>query len=192
MEKKDKKKLSSEDIQNLISESDQFKKLPSFKLFGHTWDVQSTIVAGISIVTWIILFFAFKVFGIIKYAPAFFIIYILIVLLNLYNSANDVPDVEAERLQISSQQSFIQGGIAVFILAFVFLYNIKMEDTQKTLVYKVLIMSLLVSSLGIIIVNVKNDSVNIRFTRKCQQMLYNQGLVLFLLGLYMIYYFQDK
>ena len=65
-----------------------------------------------------------------------------------------------------------------------------MDEVQRTEVYRVLILSLLIASLSIIIINVKNDSINIRFVRKMQQMLYNQGLILFLLGLLMIYRFK--
>ena len=188
--KNDKQQLSSEDIKSLIDESDNFKTLKTVNIFGFKVDVESIIVIIIAFVLWFFLWIFFNIFGIVSYAEFFFILYVIILLINLANSATNIPDVETERFQQSSQQSFIQGGMAVFILAFVFLYNIKMEEEQRTEIYRVLIMSLLVSSLSIIIVNVKNDSVNIRFVRKIQQMLYNQGLILFLLGLYMIYKFK--
>jgi hypothetical protein len=117
-------------------------------------------------------------------------LYIVIVIINLFNSATDVPDVESERNQISSQQGFIQGGIAIFILAFVFLNNMGLQEADLTETYRILILSMLVSSLSIIIINVKNDSVNIRFVRKIQQMLYNQGLLLFLLALFLVYQYK--
>ena len=185
-----KNKLTAEDIKTLITENDKLKKLPSINIFGLTFDEESVIVVIISIILWSLLWYGFNIFGIISYAEYFYILYIIIILINLANSAGDVPDVETERLQQSSQQSFIQGGIAIFILAFVFLYNINMDEVQRTEVYRVLILSLLIASLSIIIINVKNDSINIRFVRKMQQMLYNQGLILFLLGLLMIYRFK--
>ena len=107
--------------------------------------------------------------------------------MNFYNSATNISDVESERVNIASQQSFIQGGIAVFILPFVFLYNIPMEDIDKTHIYVILITALMVSSLSIIIVNLQNISTNIRFVRKIQQSLFNQGLILFMLALFMVY-----
>ena len=185
-----KNKLTAEDIKTLITENDKLKKLPTINIFGLTFDEESVIVVIISIILWSLLWYGFNIFGIISYAEYFYILYIIIILINLANSAGDVPDVETERLQQSSQQSFIQGGIAIFILAFVFLYNINMDEVQRTEVYRVLILSLLIASLSIIIINVKNDSINIRFVRKMQQMLYNQGLILFLLGLLMIYRFK--
>jgi hypothetical protein len=185
-----KKKLSSEDIQNLISEGDKFKKVPSFNLFGKEWDVSSTCIAIFSILFWIFMWYFFKIHtrnSRVPFTSFFFLFYIMISFLNLYNSASDVSDVETERVNQTSQLSFIQGGIAVFILAFVFLYNINMTEHDRTKIYSVLIVSLLVSCLAITIINVKNDSTNIRVIRKMQQALYNQGLVLFMLGLYMIY-----
>jgi hypothetical protein len=101
-----------------------------------------------------------------------------------------VSDAESERTHLSSQQSFIQGGMAVFILAFVFLYNIQMNEQDKLKVYQILIISLIISSFAIIILNLKNEPSNIRFVRKMQQLLYNQGLVLFILALFMIFRFK--
>jgi hypothetical protein len=190
-----KKKLSSEDIQNLISEGDNFKKVPSFTLFGKQWDVASTWVAVLSVIFWISMWYLFKIHTRNRHVPFtsfFFYFYIMISFINLFNSASDVSDVETERVNQSSQLSFIQGGIAVFILAFVFLYNINMTEHDRTKIYTVLIVSLLVSCLSITIINLKNDSTNIRFVRKMQQALYNQGLVLFMLGLYMIYVIKTK
>lgn len=185
-----KNKLTSEDIKNLISDSDNFTKLKVFNIFGIQIDIESLIVVIIAIILWTVLWFAFNIFKIISYSEYFFILYIIIILINLLNSATNVPDVETERIQQSSQQSFIQGGIAIFILAFIFLYNIKIDEKYKTEIYRILIISLLVSSLSIIIINVKNNSINIRFVRKMQQMIYNQGLILFILGLFMIYKFK--
>jgi hypothetical protein len=188
-----KHKLTPEEINDLLSESDKFKKLDSINLLGKEWDLQSFYIFIIAIVTWIIFWKLFNLSDVFKSWKAekigriTFLFYIVVSFLNFYNSANDVPDVESERVNISSQQSFIQGGIAVFILAFVFLYNIPMEDTDKTHIYVILITSLIVSSLAIIIVNVQNVSTNIRFVRKIQQSLYNQGLILFMLGLFMVY-----
>ena len=38
-----------------------------------------------------------------------------------------------------------------------------------------------------VILNVKNNNKNIRLTRKVQQLLYNQGLVLFLFAIFIIF-----
>ena len=188
-----KNKLTSEEIDDLLSESDKFKKLDSILFLGKEWDVQSLWAFIIGIVTWVIFWRLFNLSDIFKSWNAenvgriTFVFYIIISFVNFFNSANDVPDVESERVNISSQQSFIQGGIAVFILAFVFLYNIPMDERDKTHIYVILITCLIVSCVSIFIINVQNISTNIRFVRKIQQSLYNQGLILFMLALFMIY-----
>jgi len=184
------KKLTSLDIQNLLEDSSKLKDVPTFNIFGLRIDKTSLYVVIIATIIWTILWLSFKIFGIVNYSEIFFIIYIIITLFNLFNSATNVSDIETERMNMSSQQSFIQGGIAVFILAFVFLYNITMDENKRTQIYKVLIISLIISCTAIFLINVKNTPTNVRFVRKIQQMLYNQGLVLFLLGLYMIYEFK--
>ncbi len=193
-----KKKLSSQDIEDLLTESNKFKKLDSVLAFGKEWDLQSFFVFIIAIISWFIMWSLFDLNSVfsswnssyIGYIA--FILYVIISFLNFFNSANDVPDVESERVNFASQQSFIQGGIAIFILAFVFLYNIPMDDKDKTHIYVILITSLIVSSFAIIIINVQNISTNIRFVRKIQQSLYNQGLILFMLGLFMVYLIKTR
>ena len=193
-----KKKLSSQDIESLLSESTKYKSLPAFLAFGKQWDIQSGWIFVLSLVIWVLIWYIFDIWSIFRnngsltIGIVFFILYIAIAALNFFNSANDVPDVETERIAINTQQSFIQGGIAVFILAFVFLYNIKMEEEDRTNIYKILIVSLLISCLAIIIINLQNNSVNIRAVRKIQQALYNQGLLFFMMGLYMIFIIKTK
>lgn len=186
------RKLNAEDIKSLLSESDNFNKLTVLDLKILKIDIETLIVVIISIILWVSLWYFFDIFRIISYAETFFILYLVIIVINLINSATDVPDVESERMQQTSQQSFIQGGIAVFILAFVFLNNMGLEQGVMTETYRILILSMLVSCVSIIIINVKNDSINIRFVRKIQQMLYNQGLILFLLALYMLYRYKTS
>ena len=184
------KKLSATDIQNMLDDNDKLKKLPTLNIFGLKVDTQSFSVVIIALILWLILWLSFGIFTIVPYANVFFIIYIFISITNLFNSAIDVSDVESERMNMSSQQNYIQGAISIFILAFVFLYNVKMDDESAKQTYKVLIISLMISCVAIIIINVKNISKNIRFVRKIQQMVFNQGLILFLLALFMIYKFK--
>ena len=174
------------------------KKLDSVLVAGKEWDLQSFWAFVISIISWVIMWKLFNLDSVFKSWNAqnigymAFAFYIIVSFLNFFNSANNIPDVESERVNIASQQSFIQGGIAIFILAFVFLYNIPMEDKDKTHVYVILITCLIVSSLPIIIVNVQNVPTNIRFVRKIQQSLYNQGLILFMLALFMIFIIKTR
>ena len=187
------KKITQQEIDDLLAESDKFQKLNSYQFLGKEWDTQSFWAFIIGIITWIVFWklfnlgYVFKSWNASWIGHLTFIFYVIVSFINFFNSATNVSDVESERVNIASQQSFIQGGIAVFILPFVFLYNIPMEDTDKTHIYVILITALLVTSLATIIVNVQNISTNIRFVRKVQQSLFNQGLILFMLGLFMVY-----
>jgi len=186
------KELTSEDVQNLISESEQLRKLPTMPFFG--LDAQTFWVTIGSIVVWVFIWGFFKIHKIAgnNISILFMFIFIFISILNLFNSANDVPDSAAEREKLSGQQYYIQGGLAVFILLLVFLYNIPIEDPEyKNKVYKILIISLISTSLGTIIINVQNESENVRLVRKIHQSLYNQGIILFIFCLVLIYFYKN-
>lgn len=186
--------LTTEDVKGLLTESENFKKLKAIHMFGMEIDFQSTIVTIISIVIWFLFWVTLRIFDFIPiWGEIIFFGYIIISLLNLVNSATDVSSAENERSNISNQQNFIQGGMAVFILALVFLYNIPMQnEAQKVRVYIVLLISLILCSASIILINLKNESINIRFVRKIQQGLYNQGLFLFIFALIMIYKYKKS
>ena len=119
-------------------------------------------------------------------------IYIIVMAINLLNAAITISDIDNEIVLQTDQQSFMQGCIAGIILLLVFLYNIKMENSDMVKTYKILIISLFISSFGLILINRQNNSNNVRAIRKTQQMFYNQGIILFLLVLAMIYNFQSK
>ena len=177
------KELTSEDVQNLISESENLRKLPTINILGLELDRQTSFVTVGSIIVWVIIWkFLGKHISIL-----FLIIFIFISLLNLYNSATDVPDSSSEREKLSGQQYFIQGGLAVFILLLVFLYNIPMDVEYKNKIYKILLISLISTCVGTIVINVRNESENIRLVRKIQQAFYNQGIILFIFCLVLIY-----
>ena len=67
-----------------------------------------------------------------------------------------------------------------------------MENSDMVKTYKILIICLFVSSFGLILINRQNNANNVRTIRKTQQMFYNQGMILFLLVLAMIYNSQLK
>lgn len=184
--------LNNAEVQNLINQAGDYRKLKSINIAGFQFDIYTIIIFILSIVLWTILWLSFNIFDIVSYSEFFFSLYIIIAFINLINSSNDTADVETERVQNSSQQSYIQGSIAIFILAFIFLYNIEMENDDKTKVYTVLIICLIVSCLALIILDYKNNSENIRFIRKINQLLYNQSLVLFLLALFMIFFYKTQ
>ena len=183
------KELTSEDVQNLISESENLRKLPTINILGLELDRQTSFVTVVSIIVWVIIWKFFGIFNIVgkQISILFLIIFIFISLLNLYNSATDVPDSSSEREKLSGQQYFIQGGLAVFILLLVFLYNIPMDVEYKNKIYKILLISLISTCVGTIVINVRNESENIRLVRKIQQAFYNQGIILFIFCLVLIY-----
>ena len=183
------KELTSEDVQNLISESENLRKLPTINILGLELDRQTSFVTLVSIIVWFLIWIFFGIFKIVHSGISilFLIIFIFISLLNLYNSATDVPDSSSEREKLSGQQYFIQGGLAVFILLLVFLYNIPMDVEYKNKIYKILLISLISTCVGTIVINVRNESENIRLVRKIQQAFYNQGIILFIFCLVLIY-----
>lgn len=193
------KELTSEDVQNLISESEELRKLPTmpifFGAFGPEVDTQTFWVTLGSIIVWLLIWGFYKIHKIVNnyISMLFMFLFIGISILNLINSATDVPDSASEREKFSSQQYYIQGGLSIFILLLVFLFNIPISDKEdKDKVYKILIISLISTCLGTIIINVKNESVNIRLVRKIQQSLYNQGIILFVFCLVLIYLYKNK
>jgi len=185
--KNNSEKLSAHDIQSLILDSQQYKKLKIISIFGLEFDVTTIVLSIIAIALWTMMWIFFGIFKIVEYSQIFFILYIIIVIVNAVNASTDIADVETERLQQTTQQNFIQGGIAVFILLFVFLYNINLDPEDKTQIYIVLSLCLIIASLSMVILNVKNNNKNIRLTRKVQQLLYNQGLVFFLFAIFVIF-----
>jgi hypothetical protein len=130
-------KLSSQEIEDLLAESDKFQKLSSFEYLGKEWDTQSFWAFIIGIGTWIVFWKLFNLGYIFKSWNAewighlTFILYIIISFMNFFNSATNVSDVESERVNIAAQQSFIQGGIAVFILPFVFSVLFELSHTES-------------------------------------------------------------
>ena len=185
-------KLNEKDVKDLLYKSEQFTKLKTITIFGLEFDIHSIIITLLGIILWILIWKYCNIFGVVSYADYFFMAYIIISLLNLLNSSIDASDITSEINQQSIQQSFIQGSLAIFILLFVFLYNFKIDTEDQTDIYRLLAISLLIGCISIIIIDIQNNSINIRLIRKIQQTLYNQALIIFLLALYMFYGFKTS
>ena len=179
--------LKASDINKLLEDEDKFRKLPSINILGTDIDYDSLIIFLIFIIIWIFLWNILKIQSMFSYSFIFFILYILISIFNIFNSANDIPDIETSRVQLEVQSTLIQGGLGIFILVFVFLYEIKINQKDIKDIYKLLIINLIITSLSIIIFSVKNSSRNIRIMRKTYQNLFNIGVVYFMMALYMIF-----
>lgn len=179
--------LRAVDINNLLAEQDKFRKLPSINIFGSGIDYDSLIIFSIFVVIWGALWYILKINSLFKYSYLFFILYIIVSIFNIFNSANDIPDIESSKVQLEVQSTLIQGGMGIFILLFIFLFEIKIHNDDIKNIYKLLILTLIISSLSILIINTKNSSRNIRIVRKTYQNLFNMGVIFFIMSLYMIF-----
>ena len=179
--------LRAVDINNLLAEQDKFRKLPSINIFGADIDYDSLIIFLIFIVIWGALWYILKINSLFKYSYLFFILYIIVSIFNIFNSANDIPDIESSKVQLEVQSTLIQGGMGIFILLFIFLFEIKIHNDDIKNIYKLLILNLIIASLSILIINTKNNSRNIRIVRKTYQNLFNMGVIFFIMSLYMIF-----
>jgi hypothetical protein len=179
--------LSSQDINNLIERQNTIVKLTSFKIFGKDFDVRATIIAFISIILWIFIWFFFNIFS-IKGSIVFFIIFIVLTILNLFNdSTYQLLDPETEDFSYDRQINNIEGAVGIIVLVFIFLFNISMDETIKRRTSKILVISLIISCLTLFIYNIKYRSVNIRNVRMITQQFFNQSIILFMLSLFSIY-----
>ena len=179
--------LKASDVNKLLEEQDKFRHLPSLNIFGTDIDYDSLIIFSLFIIIWLFLWNVLNIKSMFKYSFIFFILYIAISIFNIFNSATDIPDIETSRVQLEVQSTLIQGGLGIFILVFVFLYEIKINQNDIKDIYKLLIINLIITSLSIIIFSVKNSSRNIRIMRKTYQNLFNMGVVYFIMALYMIF-----
>ena len=179
--------LKASDVNKLLEEQDKFRRLPSVNIFGTEIDNDSLVLFSIFILIWIFLWKVLNIQSLFAYSFVFFILYIVISIFNIFNSATDIPDIETSRVQLEVQSTLIQGGLGIFILVFIFLYEIKINQNYIKDIYKLLIINLIITSLSIIIFSVKNSSRNIRIMRKTYQNLFNMGVVYFIMALYMIF-----
>ena len=123
-----------------------------------------------------------------SYFIYFIILYFAVVLFNLLNNSNNVlTDENSSILEMQGQDSFVQGTISMYILVFVFLDSIKIPESEKYSIYKLLLITLMISATSLFIYNYKNDTRNIRLLRKAKEFLFNQSLAIFFIALFMIF-----
>ena len=131
-------------------------------------------------------YFFFGLFKIDKYSIIFFCIFIIIQIFNVFNSSsNTETDFIEATYEIQNQIGKIQTVLGVIILIFIF--NIKLDDKYKNTIHKLYILILFLLCLSLIKYNTKNKSRNVRNIRIFTQKLYNQGLILFMLVLYLFF-----
>jgi len=185
--------LSAKDIDQLVENTAQFRNLPSVDVLGVSLDRDALYVFLFSVVLFSIIFFAFGIINIVKYAPVFYFAFLAISVFNLFNSSTDVSDVDTEKVQQSAQQAFFQGGVAVFILVFVFVNNLEIKDKHDIRqIYLILIITMIISALSLISIEFKNNSEQVRIVRLVNQSFYNMALVMFVLTLFMIWNFKSQ
>lgn len=195
IKREERPELTVEDVKNILDDTDKFKTLPVVKFSIGSFDIEldrmSVFTTGIVIGLWISLWVFLNIFDYTDVLGNFiFIIYILICLANLWNSATNISDSQIERMNLTSQQNFIQGGLSIFILLLVFIENIKLTPEISSNIYTLIILSLIICCVPIVIINLQNKSTNVRFVRKIQQGLFNQSLMFFILCLLVMYRFK--
>jgi hypothetical protein len=192
IEKTDSTILRAIDIKNLLNEQEKFRKLPSINILGNDIDYDSFIIFTVFLLIWIFLWYFLNINSLFKHAYIFFILYFIVSIFNIFNSANDIPDIESSKVALEVQSTLIQGGMGIFILVFIFLFEINIHKEDIINIYKILIINLLLTSLSILIVNTKNNSRNIRIVRKVVQNIFNMGVIFFMISLYMIFLSASK
>jgi hypothetical protein len=96
--------------------------------------------------------------------------------------------VETSSYELQIQISRIEGTLGVIMLVFVFLYNIKLDENDRLLAYKLLTIIICMLIISLLSLDPKNDTRNIRNIRIYMQKLYNQSATLFILCLIVIYF----
>ena len=174
--------------EEVVDES--LNKLPILNILGINVDVDTFKIFIISMVSWLFIICILFFTGLWeKYFIYFILFYYVLAFLNLINNSNNVVSDQAiSLLEIQGQDNFVQGSISMFILVFVFLDSIKIPNVKDRFkIYKLLIITLLLSATSLFVYNYKNDTRNIRILRKTKQFIFNQSLVLFCICLYMIF-----
>ena len=184
--------LSSKDIKDIINQpiaDNNVIKLPLLNIFGNEVDVKSFRIFLYSVIIWSVLS-AFLLYLKIwqPYFTFFYYLFIGLSIFNLLNSPDDlIKDQNTLMLEMQSQDNFIQGTISIFAILYVFLGGMKIKEDDKSIIYKLLTIALLISATSLFIYNHTNDSVNISTIKKVKQTLFNQALVLFCMSLFLIF-----
>lgn len=179
--------LTANEINDLLQEA-KFKPIPTVKIFGKTVGIEPLTITSISIFVWILLWKVFGLFNLGNYSIAFFILYIFLEILSLFNSSIDTDiSVETEVEYLQNIIIRIIGVFGIIILVFVFLFNIQMNNDIKNTCYKILSIVLIYFAISLFMIDPKNEPENIRNIRLIVQKFYNQGIILFMLAIYFIY-----
>ena len=183
-----KNKVLNESEINYMLQQNNYKNIPIIKLFGIKVGLESFIITIISIIVWIFIWKIFNLFKIGKFTIFIFLLYIIVSIFNIFNSSTDTEiSVENAVYEMLNQISRIQAALGVIILVFVFLFNIKIDETHRLLAYKLLTIIICLLILSMIALDSKNETRNIRNIRLYTQKLFNQAIILFMLCLIIIY-----
>ena len=117
------------------------------------------------------------------------LLYIFVSIFNIFNSSTDTEiSVENAEYELQNQITRIEGALGVIVLVFVFLFNIKLDESHRLIAYKLLTIIISMLILSIIALDPKNETRNIRNIRIYTEKLYNQSVILFILCLLVIYF----
>ena len=188
-DKTDNNILSEDQINSMLEDANKYKNIPTIKIFGIKVGLESFILSIISIVIWIVIWKVFNLFAIGKFSIILFLLYIFVAIFNIFNSSTDTEiSVENAAYELQNQITRIEGALGVIVLVFVFLFNIKLDETHRLIAYKLLTIIISMLILSIIALDPKNETRNIRNIRIYTEKLYNQSVILFILCLLVIYF----
>lgn len=182
--------LSASDINDMLKEEEilRLKPLPYVEFAGKKINLDNLIISCLGLILWIFIWKYFNLFDIGKYSLIFFLLYILIILFNIFNSSVDTErNLELATYEIEKQITNVEAAMGVIILLYVFLYNIQIDSSSRIIVYKLLTIVMVLCSISIIKYALKNDTVNVRNVRIISEKFYNQAIILFTLSLVVIY-----
>lgn len=155
---------------------------PSITISGIEVDKISTTVIILSIITWIFIWFKFNIFNVSRYGVYIFVGYIIYCISQIFLSDVDININSSRELdKLVLREEFIQSGLNIFILFFVFIYAIKIPETQRNNIYKIQSILIFLTILSVILTSSRHDPVQYKILRKIKGSLYNKSIFLFLL-----------
>lgn len=143
----------------------------------------------IIVIVWIFLWVFFGLFKFDKYSFIFFFGYIFVLMIDIFNEYKKIRDdgesVYFATFEYDQNLSKIMGVFGIIILVYILLGNMKLKNSED--IKKLLIISIIIISIPILVINLKNQSINLNDIEFTLNKIYNQSLFLFLFALYLIF-----
>lgn len=159
------------------------KENPTWTLFGHKYDVDTTIVLLLTIIIWIIIWRSSGLYITLKYDPVFiaiFVAFILYSFLNIFTSGFTSGGVVHELnilLTVEQMISILFGTVVLFAL---FSSRMPLHHNCKEVVARLALSIIIILTTASLWVNVITTGRAFRAIRKFKQGIYNISLTLFI------------